>query len=198
MAFCNECKNQVPDGTKFCPYCGAPIVQQPQQRPAPQFYPQEEPQPAPKRPATVVVSEEPVRPQMQQPQPEPEPQPQPQAAPQPEPQPEPMYQQAPKPQPQFEPEAVKEIEVTDTGYSSEKQLRTYGLILFILLCVIAGVLIIVGIAQATSWYGNGMIFLLMLLYACLIVFFGWGGWTMMKVLSNISTNLHEMNMRMRG
>ena len=74
MAFCNACKNQVPDGTKFCPYCGEPILQQPQQRPAPQFYAQDE-QPAepakpnPKRPATVVVNEEPVRqqPQYQQP-----------------------------------------------------------------------------------------------------------------------------------
>ena len=212
MAFCNACKNQVPDGTKFCPYCGEPILQQPQQRPAPQFYAQDE-QPAepakpnPKRPATVVVNEEPVRqqPQYQQPEPQPQPQyqqpePQPQYQ-QPEPQPQPHYQQPePQPQPQYqqpEPE-VEEIEVTDTGYSNEKQLRVYGLIMFIIMCVVAFGLIIAGINAASGWYGNFLMFLMFLLYAVLVVLIGWGGWTLMKVLSNISTNIHEMNMRMRG
>ena len=93
---------------------------------------------------------------------------------------------------------MEEIEVTDTGYSNEKQLRVYGLIMFIIMCVVAFGLIIAGINAASGWYGNFLMFLMFLLYAVLVVLIGWGGWTLMKVLSNISTNIHEMNMRMRG
>ncbi len=32
MAFCIQCGNQVPDGVKFCPTCGAPIAQAPVQQ----------------------------------------------------------------------------------------------------------------------------------------------------------------------
>lgn len=32
MAFCNNCGNQVNDGTKFCPKCGQPINGGPQQQ----------------------------------------------------------------------------------------------------------------------------------------------------------------------
>ena len=36
MAFCIQCGNQVPDGVKFCPTCGAPIAQAPVQAAMPQ------------------------------------------------------------------------------------------------------------------------------------------------------------------
>ena len=37
MSFCSQCGKQVPDGTKFCPYCGAVV---PTQEAAPQEQPQ--------------------------------------------------------------------------------------------------------------------------------------------------------------
>ncbi|MCC6094183.1 MAG: zinc-ribbon domain-containing protein [Eubacterium sp.] len=30
MAFCKKCGNELPDGTKFCPKCGAPVDEHPE------------------------------------------------------------------------------------------------------------------------------------------------------------------------
>ena len=96
--FCTKCGKSLPDASKFCIYCGAPV----KTIPAPA--PQPEPQPAP-QPAVVPQPEPQPEPEPEVvPQPEPQPEPEPEVVPQPEPQPEPVPEVVPEPEPEVIPQ----------------------------------------------------------------------------------------------
>ena len=117
--FCTKCGKSLPDASKFCIYCGAPVKTipapepqpEPQSEPVPEVVSQPEPQP---EPAPEVVSQpepqpEPVPEVVSQPEPVPEVVPEP--APQPEPEPEVVPEPAPQPDPQplFIPQPEPEV-----------------------------------------------------------------------------------------
>ena len=103
--FCTKCGKSLPDASKFCIYCGAPVktipAPAPQPEPQPAVVPEPEPQPAP-QPAVVPQPE--PEPEVV-PQPEPQPEPVPEVIPQPEPAPAPK----PDPQPLFIPRPEPEV-----------------------------------------------------------------------------------------
>ena len=112
--FCTKCGKSLPDASKFCIYCGAPVktipapAPQPESQPAPQpaVVPQPEPQPEPE-PEVVPQPEPQPEPEPEVvPQPEPQPEPEPEVVPQPEPVPEVVPEPAPQPEP--DPEVVPE------------------------------------------------------------------------------------------
>ncbi len=104
---CNKCGNEVPDDSRYCVFCGAPLAQSPA---APAPVPEPEPEPAPAEAvsetdayleklrdlvdAGIISQEEYDAKEAQlrpapEPEPEPEPGPEPEADPEPEPEPEP-------------------------------------------------------------------------------------------------------------
>jgi len=117
---------------------------------------------------------------------EPQPRPQPQAAPQ-----QPQY----RPQPQYQTQVNQGFQTTDTGYSHERAIKIYANIcfwiytVFVVLAAIGGVVvtakqdnIVIGIAGA-------------LILAPILIMLAYVFKAMLVVYSNISINLHELNMK---
>ena len=83
MPFCTNCGNQVPEGTKFCPSCGTPIIAK-------------ETEPAVEPELEAAVTPEPVAEPIAEPEPTPAPEPVPEPIAEPEPTPAPTGNTTPQ------------------------------------------------------------------------------------------------------